>query len=295
MISPDEIINKTQCENNIPHYVQEMLNKLNTNYIPLNHNPTAKNNSQTNYPMLSTNNNPTILSTNNNHSMLGNTQNHSIQGNNPSIIGNVQNHSMLGNVQNHSILRNNPSMIGNSKNMLMSGNTQNMLMSGNAQNHAMFGNTQNSLLLGNVQNKLMSGNIGNSLENSLENKKVESEMKEEKMDEITKLLNDFIKNNNLTAEEEKDFHGELKKINSILPHDKKIVISFEKNKFKIQILDNKTERGEEQKILKKINQENIPEVTTYNFDTNIWYISLSSVVLTFLIIVMLLIKWKESS
>ena len=45
---------------------------------------------------------------------------------------------------------------------------------------------------------------------------------------------------------------------------------------------------------KNQNQESSREVSTYNFDTNIWYMTLSSIVLTILIIVLLSIKWKDN-
>ena len=264
MISASEMLNhtsnNTQCENHIPNRVEQMLNKLNSNY-----------NTQQNHQMLGSTQNNGMLGNSQNHQMFGSTQNHS-------LLGNSQNKGMLGSLQNKGIL-------GSLQNSGMSGDKQNSEMLGGLQNSGMLGGKQNNGILGAEQNDRMLGGVG---------ERINTNIKEEKMDEITKLLNDFIKNNNLSLEEQTEFRNELKKINNILPPNKKIVISFEKNKFNIQILDSGAEQKLKVGLLKnEQDQENIPEVTTYDFDTNLWYISLSSIVLTFLIIVMLVIKWKD--
>jgi hypothetical protein len=115
-------------------------------------------------------------------------------------------------------------------------------------------------------------------------------------DKIKNILNDFIKNNNLSYEEQKIFYDELKKINNKLPANKKVVISFEKNNFKFQVLDIVDKLSNEKINLKVSNATNPNdnlEIKTYNFDKNMWYILLSSIILTFLITAMLIIKWKE--
>jgi hypothetical protein len=55
--------------------------------------------------------------------------------------------------------------------------------------------------------------------------------------------------------------------------------------------ESKTKSTEETKSIKT--EKNMP-VTTYNFNKNLWYISLSSTVLTFLIIILLVLKWKDN-
>jgi hypothetical protein len=115
-------------------------------------------------------------------------------------------------------------------------------------------------------------------------------------DKITNILNDFIKNNNLSQEEQKIFYDELNKINNKLPTNKKVVISFEKNNFKFQVLDIAEKVSSEKINLKAsvtTNLNSSPEIKTYNFDKNMWYISLSSIILTFLIMILLILKWKE--
>jgi hypothetical protein len=115
-------------------------------------------------------------------------------------------------------------------------------------------------------------------------------------EQITNMLNDFIKNNNLSLEEQKHFYDELKKINKNLPENKKVVISFEKNNFKFQVLDILDKNLSTESVLKAQSSSlnHSPEIKTYNFDKNMWYISLSSIILTFLIIILLVLKWKES-
>jgi len=115
-------------------------------------------------------------------------------------------------------------------------------------------------------------------------------------EQITNMLNDFIKNNNLSLEEQKHFYDELKKINKNLPQNKKVVISFEKNNFKFQVLDVTDKNLSKESVLKAQSSSlnHSPEIKTYNFDKNMWYISLSSIILTFLIIILLVLKWKES-
>ena len=123
-------------------------------------------------------------------------------------------------------------------------------------------------------------------------------------DQITNILSDFIKNNNLSREEQKHFYDELKKINKKLPLDKKVVISFEKNNFKFQVLDVLDKDSSKNFALQTQSSSSSsrsssssnysPEIKTYNFDKNMWYISLSSIILTFLIIILLVVKWKES-
>ena len=264
MISPSEILNhisnKSQCENHIPYRVEQMFNKLNSNYNTTQHNSLLKSNLQNSHPTITNTQNYSMSTNIKNSTMKNSNIQHPILTNNntqnPTIIKNIQHPILMKNIQDP---------------ILMNNNLKNSVKTNSTQNHG--------LMLGEKYNE-----------------QADTHTKEEKMDETTKLLNNFIKNNNLSLEEQRDLQNELKKINNILPSDKKIVISFEKNKFKIQILDSGTEQIEKIKLpYKKQNQENIPEVTTYNFNTNLWYISLSSVVLTFLIIVLLLIKWKDSS
>jgi hypothetical protein len=123
-----------------------------------------------------------------------------------------------------------------------------------------------------------------------------------KISEITNLLNDLIKNNCTKLEEQNNFINDLKKINTTLSENKKIIISLEKNKLKIDILDNILEnsfyKSPEQKNKKESldNQQNLemmPEVTNYDFNSNLWYISVSSVILAILIILLLYSKWKD--
>ena len=117
-------------------------------------------------------------------------------------------------------------------------------------------------------------------------------------DQIKNILSDFIKNNNLSREEQKHFYDELKKINKKLPLDKKVVISFEKNNFKFQVLDVLDKDSSKNSALQTQSSSSSsnysPEIKTYNFDKNMWYISLSSIILTFLIIILLVLKWKDS-
>ena len=61
---------------------------------------------------------------------------------------------------------------------------------------------------------------------------------------------------------------------------------------------NSTDREQIYKILNKKNiQKPEQEITinTYDFSKNLWYISLSSIILTFLIIVILVLKWKDKN
>lgn len=121
-------------------------------------------------------------------------------------------------------------------------------------------------------------------------------------DQIINILNDFIKNNNLSQEEQKDFYDELKKINKNLPLDKKVIISFEKNIFKFQVLDipDKNLSKNTAQVPPLISpipsslQNPSLNIKMYNFDKNMRYISLSSIILTFLIIILLVLKWNES-
>ena len=185
-------------------------------------------------------------------------------------------------------------ILNNNQQSQMMGNNQQSQMMGNNQPSPMMGNNQPSPMMGNNrQSPMMRNNLLNKYKN--ENEQIYINSNGEKMDKITKLLDDFIKKNNLSIEEQKYFYNELTKINNKLPANKKVVISFEKNKFKIQVSDSKMEQIDEIKSsYKNQNQESSREVSTYNFDTNIWYMTLSSIVLTILIIVLLSIKWKDN-
>ena len=273
MISTSELLNhtseKTQCEKEIPYRVEQMLNKLNSKHQGFTHN----------YPMMGNNQQSPMMGNNQQSPMMGNNQQSPMMGNNQQspMMGNNQHSPMMGNNQQNSMMENN----------------QQSPMMGNNQQNLMMGNNQQSPMMGNglVNNRFLLNKYKN------ENEQIYINSSGGKMDEITKLLDDFIKKNNLSIEEQKYFYNELTKINKKLPANKKVVISFEKNKFKIQVSDSKMEQIDEIKSSYKNQnqyQESSQEVSTYNFGTNIWYITLSSVVLTILIIVLLLINWKDN-
>jgi hypothetical protein len=111
-------------------------------------------------------------------------------------------------------------------------------------------------------------------------------------EKITNLLNNFIKTNNLSQEDQQKFYDELKKINSNLPSDKKIILSLEKNNLKFQVV-NAGSDNTQLDSRQESNTESSPEIKTHDFNRNMWYISLFSTILTFLVIILLVIKWKD--